>query len=108
MTTVGVMLSFGEGEETAARAAIIAPALLGEGDMVDAVRVEGSSSVDPLLSLNGLVINCRLFSDLEFLPQKERVQLIPTSIHAWEETCTCRSYCVEKYRTVHPQIPKQI
>jgi hypothetical protein len=44
MTTVGVMLSFDGGGETAARDTIIAPALLGEGDMVDAVRVEGVST----------------------------------------------------------------
>jgi hypothetical protein len=43
MTTVGVMLPFGEGDEMAARG-IIAPALLRVGDMVGVVRVVGGSS----------------------------------------------------------------
>jgi hypothetical protein len=43
MTTVGVMLPFGEGDEMAARG-IISPALLRVGDMVGVVRVEGGES----------------------------------------------------------------
>lgn len=84
MTVAGDMLPSAEGGETAART-IMAPALLREGDMVDVVRVEGGFS--------GVCAPFWLrpkpgIWDLEFLQQKERVQLMPTSSHVREGTCT--------------------